>query len=128
MSFLYEVNLEIDAYVAEKFGQWLTPHIEEMLSFDGFQSAQWYTRNREDEGVEKDVVLWTIQYILENREAYTQYVNTHAPRMRQEGLDLFGGSFQASRRLLHQHSSFNKKSYRSFHSPHSFLQRECSAP
>ena len=52
MSFMYEVNLEIDAQIAEKFGQWLAPHIEEMLSFDGFQSAQWYTRNQEDEGVE----------------------------------------------------------------------------
>ena len=110
MSFLYEVNLEIDTQIADKFSQWLAPHIEEMLSFSGFLSAQWYTRNQEDEGVERDVVLWTIQYTLKNREAYTQYVNTHAPRMRQEGLDLFGGSFQASRRLLHQYSSFNKQS------------------
>ena len=110
MSFLYEVNLEIDAQVAEEFSQWLAPHIEEMLSFDGFQSAQWYTRNREDEGVNEDVVLWTIQYTLKNRDAYTQYVHTHAPRMRQEGLDLFGGSFQASRRLLHMHTSFTKQS------------------
>ena len=110
MSFLYEVNLDIDAQIAEKFAQWLAPHIEEMLSFDGFLSAKWYTRNREDEDVCEDVVLWTVQYTLKNRESYTQYVNTHAPRMRQEGLDLFGGSFQASRRLLHQQSSFNKQS------------------
>ena len=110
MSFIYEVNLEVDENIAEQFSQWLTPHIEEMLSFDGFQSAQWLIRNKEDEEIEKEVVLWTIQYVLDDKSSYEQYISTHAQRMRQEGLELFGGSFQASRRLLHSHLSFNNHS------------------
>ena len=110
MSFIYEVNLELDIQIEEKFRQWLKPHIEEMLSFDGFLSAQWLSRNPEDEKNEKGVVLWTVQYSLKDRASYTKYINTHAPRMRKEGLDLFGGSFQASRRLLSIHSSFHTQS------------------
>ena len=110
MSFIYEVNLEVNEKIAEQFSQWLIPHIEEMLSFDGFQSAQWLIRNREDEGIEKNVVLWTIQYKLDERSSYTKYINSHALRMRQEGLERFGGSFQASRRLLKSHSSFTNHS------------------
>ena len=107
MSFIYEVNLEVDEKIAEQFGQWLTTHIEEMLSFDGFRSAQWLVRDRKDEGIDTDVVLWTIQYTLDGRASHTQYISTHAQRMRQDGLRLFGGSFQASRRLLQMHTSFS---------------------
>ena len=108
MSFIYEVNLEIDNEVEQLFRDWLRPHIEEMLSFDGFQSASWCIRNCEDENNDKDVVLWTIQYILDDRAAYTHYLETHAPRMRQEGLHLFGNSFRATRRLLSTHILFQK--------------------
>lgn len=110
MSFIYEVNLEVDAKIADRFGQWLSPHIEEMLSFDGFRSAQWLVRDPKDEGIDNDVLLWTIQYTLDDRASYSQYISSHAQRMRQDGLRLFGGSFQASRRLLHMHASFAKHS------------------
>ena len=108
MSFIYEVNLEVNTQVAKQFAKWLTPHIEEMLSFDGFLSAQWLIESREE--LTKDIVLWTVQYTLRDKEAYTKYLSTHASRMRQEGLDLFGGSFQASRRLLDIHTSFKTQS------------------
>ncbi len=110
MSFIYEVNLEIDTKIAKDFGQWLEPHIEEMLSFDGFQSAQWLVRNKEDEGIERDVVLWTVQYVLEGKDSYLRYLSTHAPRMRQEGMSKFGDAFRATRRLLYIHSSFQTQS------------------
>ena len=110
MSFIYEVNLEVDEKIAERFSKWLTPHIEEMLSFEGFLAARWLTRSREDEGIEKSVVLWTIQYTLDKKSSYTNYVNTHAQRMRKDGLNHFGGSFHATRRLLQLHSNFTNQS------------------
>lgn len=109
MSFVYEVNLEVEAKVCKAFEQWLTPHIEEMLSFAGFQSAHWYTRNPMDEEKTTDISLWTVQYLLDDEASYLQYINTHAARMRKEGLELFGGSFHATRRLLRVHTSFSKQ-------------------
>jgi hypothetical protein len=103
MQFLYEVNLQVDKHRADEFHQWLLPHIQEMISFAGFETANWYERKNTDESVEEDVVLWTIQYALQNRAAYETYVNTHASRMRADGMTRFGGSFTASRRLLHLH-------------------------
>lgn len=106
MSFVYEVNLEIDASRAEEFHRWLVPHIQEMLTFPGFVRASWYERNPKEENNDGDVVLWTILYQLENDSFYERYVLEQAPRMRQEGLELFGGSFRASRRLLRQYEPF----------------------
>jgi hypothetical protein len=110
MSFVYEVNLEIDSHRADDFAQWLTPHIQEMLSFDGFIEAQWLSRDCPDESNTKDVVLWTIQYTLTNRMAYETYLSTHAPRMRKEGIERFSTNFRASRRLLLHHKRFSHSS------------------
>ena len=100
MQFVYEVNLEIDAHRGEEFALWLTPHIEEMLSFEGFMEAQWLSRDCKDESNTEHVVLWTIQYKLKNRATYEAYLQNHASRMRSEGIQKFSGHFRASRRLL----------------------------
>ena len=106
MAFLYEVNLEIDAHRAAEFEEWLGAHIEEMLSFPGFLSAEWYHRFPEDEGNIGDVTLWTIHYALDSEASFLRYVENNAPRMRAEGIALFGNNFRASRRLLHSKRSF----------------------
>ena len=109
MSFIYEVNLTVHTEIAQRFSDWLKPHIKEMLSFDGFQSAQWYVRAPSDEGIDLNHSLWTIQYTLDKKSSYLHYVDTHAQKMRQEGLELFGDSFQATRRLLTSQQSFEKQ-------------------
>ena len=106
MSFVYEVNLEIDVHRSEEFERWLTPHIEEMLSFEGFMNAQWFSREPTDESNTQKVVLWTILYTLINRTAYEDYLNTHASRMRSEGMERFSSDFRASRRLLSYRTKF----------------------
>lgn len=106
MAFLYEVNLAVDKAATQEFKAWLTPHIEEMLSFQGFLSAHWFSRNPEDEGTPSDVTLWTVHYQLINRSAYEQYIATHAQRMRADGIKNFGGKFTATRRLLNLEHHF----------------------
>jgi len=104
--FVYEVNLAIHPSAVTEFEQWLKPHIEEMLGFEGFLHANWYTRRAEDEGNDKEVVLWTIHYHLSSQNAFDRYLQTHAERMRAEGLQRFSGVFTATRRLLHTHRNF----------------------
>ena len=106
MSLIYEVNLEVNQNIAAVFSDWLAEHIQEMLQFDGFSSAQWYSRQTLDEDNHNPVQLWTIHYQLNHREAYENYIENHASAMRSEGLERFGGQFQASRRLLYRESTY----------------------
>ena len=106
MSLIYEVNLEVNQNIAELFSDWLIAHIQEMLQFDGFSSAQWYSRQNLDEDNHNPVQLWTIHYQLSNRESYDRYIDNHAEEMRADGLERFGGQFQANRRLLYRESTY----------------------
>lgn len=39
----YEVNLKVQVEVAQKFKQWLLPHVQEMLQFKGFSKVDLYS-------------------------------------------------------------------------------------
>lgn len=93
---IYEVNLDVDADVADAVAAWLPGHIQELLALDGFVSATWYDRD----GDAPDQVLWTVQYVLRDYAALSDYLEVHAPRLRQDGVDRLGGRFTATRRIL----------------------------
>ena len=104
--FVYEVNLSVNRTHAQEFSAWLAPHIEEMLTFNGFLHANWYTRSSSEEGISEDVVLWTIHYHLRERKDFESYLQHHAEKMRADGLRRFTGVFSATRRLLDTHQNF----------------------
>ena len=95
---VYEVNLTVRQEVAAEYCDWLKHHIVEMMKIDGFLSYTWM--EREEEGTEEGDALWTVQYLLSSREALEKYFQDHATVMRKEGIDKFGGKFEASRRIL----------------------------
>ena len=105
-TFLYEVNLSVQAAYAKEFSNWLQPHIQEMLGFDGFLKAHWYRPDPVEESNKEDVVLWTIHYHLRHREDFDNYCAMHAARMRADGLQRFPNVFSATRRLLDIHQDF----------------------
>ena len=92
---IYEVNLAVDRDVAPAYAAWLGPHIDEVLAVPGFVSAEWWA-------VEDDApsVRWCVQYRVESRAALAAYFVDHAARLRGDGLDRFGGRFEATRRVL----------------------------
>ena len=103
---VYEVNLAVDADVADDYAAWLGPHIDEVLAVPGFVSAEWWTVEGATSG-EGDSgeaapprVRWSVQYRVESREALQTYFDVHAERLRGDGLARFGGRFEASRRVL----------------------------
>ena len=101
MTVIYEVNLAVDALVADAFSRWLPGHMDEMLAWDGFEHATWYHRDPADEGaVDDGRVLWTVHYRLRDRPALERYFREHADAMRADGLARFGGHFSATRRIL----------------------------
>lgn len=98
---IYEVNLTVDADVADAYAAWLRSHIEEVLSVEGFTSAHWWTV--EPDGDVVSPVSWCVQYHVESRVALAAYFRDHAERLRGDGLARFGGRFEASRRVLLPH-------------------------
>lgn len=100
---IYEVNLTIEPSIAEAFAAWLGGHVEAILRLDGFVRAAWY--RREAEAGETGVLI-TVHYSLESRGALEAYFEHHAPAMRADGLERFGGAFKASRRVMVLERSF----------------------
>lgn len=98
---VYEVNLCVDGDVAEDMATWLRDHIQDMLAFDGFEGATWYQLDPED-GRQR----WTIHYRVASWQPLNHYFEHHAPTVRQDGRDRFGGSFSADRRVLYERESF----------------------
>lgn len=102
---LYEVNLAIDEAVYPQFQLWLKKHVKEMLQLPGFMQARIlkpeHERTKEQEKL-------TVQYQLENREFLDVYFAEFAPKMREEGLNLFKDKFSAQRRIFEIHDTIVK--------------------
>ena len=90
---IYEVRLSVDAEIRAAFLAWLTSHVEEMLSFEGFLSAKILDG---DPTYPNEI---SVQYTLENSEVFTRYEAENAERMRAEGLERFPEGLSATRRL-----------------------------
>jgi len=101
MMVVYEVNLVVDAAIADEYERWLAGHIKEMLEVPGFFRARWYARNPQDEGgAPSDDAYWTVQYDVYTREDLNRYFREDAARLRGDAITRFGGRFSASRRVL----------------------------
>lgn len=98
---IYEVNLSVDKETAPAFAEWLKPHIKEVVRVGRFESAEWFERDPGDEGLQdKTRILWTIHYRVKDRSTLDNYLERHAPRLREDGLQKFPGKFTATRRIL----------------------------
>ena len=95
---IYEVNVAVDAEVADAYAAWLAPHIDEVLAVPGFVSAEWWAV--EPDGAARQRAEWCVRYRVESRDALQAYFDEHAERLRGDGLARFGGRFQATRRIL----------------------------
>lgn len=102
---IYEVNLVVDSEIKEEFTEWLYDHINEMLKFDGFLSADLYEFDKD----EINRISWCVHYHIENERALEEYLSKHAKVMRAKALELFPGYFTAKRRVLEPLSSYQKK-------------------
>ncbi len=101
-SVVYEVTLEADADIAAPFDTWLRDHIADMLQFEGFRSAEIF----DDPSAPAGRIRRIVQYRLRDAAALDDYLATHAPRMREQGVARFGDRFTAVRRVLPHREEF----------------------
>jgi hypothetical protein len=95
---MYEVNLDLDAAIADDYRAWLQAHIVEILALPGFLAATLSQPTKP--AAPPGRVLLCVQYTLQDAGSLEAYLRDHAPRMRSEGMARFGDAFRAQRRVL----------------------------
>ncbi len=97
---IYEVSLLVDAEIAERYLPWLKQHVSEMLALPGFIEAQIEQIMESTHESGQTPTKFNVRYRLCDAKALQVYFSEHAQRMRQDGMDRFGGRFSAQRRIL----------------------------
>lgn len=95
---IYEVNLEIDAAIADAYRAWLREHVAQMLTLPGFLAAQVFEVL--DPPPASGRIALCCQYRLCDADALQAYFDHHAATMRADGIARFGDRFRATRRVL----------------------------
>ncbi len=95
---VYEVDLAIDAAIADEYRCWLDGHVREILALPGFVEAR-ILEVLEPTPTSGEVAL-CVQYTLRDRAALDTYLREHAPRLRGDAIARFGEHFRAQRRVM----------------------------
>lgn len=109
MSLTYEVNLTVEAEIAQTYRAWLNEHILAMLHFDGFEGAtleQVIPAQMAASGATATHVDFSVRYFVRDQQCLEHYFAHHAPQMRAEGQQKFGNKFSAQRRILETKATF----------------------
>ncbi|HZH42588.1 MAG TPA: DUF4286 family protein [Lysobacter sp.] len=101
---IYEVELDVDAAVADAYRAWLDAHIREILALPGFTGARLFVVD--DPAPAPGRIVLCVQYALRDGAALDAYLREHAPRLRADGLARFGGRFVARRRVMTLQQTF----------------------
>ena len=98
---IYEVNIELNPEIVNEYDEWLDGHIEQMLQFEGFISAQKLN------SIEGEQYFLTVQYNVNSQEDLDRYLRNHAEKMRNDGIKIFKDNFKAYRRIMNVIKSYS---------------------
>jgi phosphoribosylamine-glycine ligase len=95
---LYNVTINIHESVHDKWMQWMQEkHIADVLATGKFSAARMVKVLVEEE---MGGTTYSIQYTTDSKETLQRYYDEDAPRLREEGLQLFGDKMLAFRTEL----------------------------
>ncbi|CAM3711611.1 hypothetical protein FSS13T_25520 [Flavobacterium saliperosum S13] len=95
---IYNVTINIHESVHDQWMQWMQEkHISDVLNTGKFTSARMVKVLVEEE---MGGVTYSIQYTTDSKETLQRYYKEDAPRLREEGLQLFGDKMLAFRTEL----------------------------
>jgi len=101
---IYNVTINIDESVHDKWLSWMQQkHISDVLATGKFIKAKLVRVLVEEE---MGGVTYSTQYYAESKELLQSYYTEDAPRLREEGLRLFGDKMLAFRTELEVISEF----------------------
>lgn len=95
---IYNVTLSIDQSIHEQWLRWMqNKHINDVLATKLFSKARLLKVLIEEP---MGGITYSVQYFTESQEKLEEYYANHAPKLRQEGLELFGDKMLAFRTEL----------------------------
>jgi phosphoribosylamine-glycine ligase len=95
---LYNVTINIHESVHDQWMQWMQEkHIADVLATRKFSAARMVKVLVEEE---MGGTTYSIQYTTDSKETLQRYYDEDAPRLREEGLQLFGDKMLAFRTEL----------------------------
>jgi hypothetical protein len=95
---IYNVTINIDESVHDQWLSWLkTKHIDEVLATGCFFKAKLIKVLVEEE---MGGTTYSVQYFAHNVDKLNDYYKNHAPKLREEGMRLFGDKMLAFRTEL----------------------------
>ena len=101
---VYEVRASLAADLVDRYRAWLDAHVQEILAIPGFRYAELH---REDEG-EAEATL-VVRYHLDSRAALETYLREEAPRLRADGVRVFGDAVRTARRVTELMASYERQ-------------------
>lgn len=103
---IYEVTITVHPDAADQYANWLRDHIQQIVQLPMVLRATWSVVEQADGNEHR--VQHCVHYFMEDRKGLEQYLQDHAPALRQEGIQLFGGKFTATRRVMEVCQQFHK--------------------
>ncbi len=95
---IYNVTINIHESVHDQWLDWMqSKHIADMLATGKFSSAKMVKVLVEEE---MGGITYAIQYFTDSKETLQSYYDEDAPKLREEGLKLFGDKMLAFRTEL----------------------------
>lgn len=96
--FIYNVTVKVTHGIEVKWLEWMKNiHMDEVLATGMFDNYNLY---RLYESADEEGVTYVAQYHTDSLARYENYIQVHAPIMREKGFQLFGDQFIAFRSVL----------------------------
>ncbi len=94
---LYNVTVILDEEIQQEYLEWLKQkHVPEVMKLSGFASSRILkVLDSPNEGV-----TYCIQYVADSREQYDNYLQHHAPALRNSFPETFTNKFVVYRSLM----------------------------
>jgi hypothetical protein len=97
---LYNVTVKVDHGIQADWLQWMKQeHIPDVMDTGCFLETRFWKLIDVDE---VDGLTYAVQYVADDKAAYTRYLELFAPTMRKKGIDKWGDRFIAFRTVMEQ--------------------------
>lgn len=96
--FIYNVTIKLQWSIHEAWIKWMQEkHLNDVMATNCFTKYQFVRLLEIDE---EEGPTYAIQYYCDSKGLYNQYIEKYAPKLRQDGLVLFGDKMIGFRSLM----------------------------
>jgi hypothetical protein len=94
---IYQIEVRVPLTLANRFEKWLPGHAAQVVASGNFAGYEFFRQvNLDVPGTH----CYVVQYRVAQAQLLDDYLSAHAPRLRQEALELFQGQLVFERRVL----------------------------